>query len=159
MNLSIGQAARAAGCKVQTVRYYEDLGLLPKPARTGGNQRVYGEEHLRRLAFIRHARELGFSLAAIRELLSLGARPDQSCAKADGIASAHLHEVDRKIAALAALRGELRRMIRSCRRGGSGRIAECRVIEVLADHSHGLCVSDAHGRAHARATLPDRFGD
>lgn len=151
MILSIGQAARAAGCKVQTVRYYEQLGLLAKPARTAGNQRVYGDEHLSRLAFIRHARELGFPLEAIRELISLGGKPEQSCAQADGIASAHLAEVDRKIKALTALRGELKRMVQSCRRG---RIAECRVIEVLADHSHAHCAS----AAHARTARDERFG-
>jgi len=151
MSLSIGQAAREAGCKVQTIRYYEELGLLAKPARTAGNQRVYGEEHLRRLAFIRHARELGFPLEAIRELLSLGGKPEQSCVKADAIASAQLAEVERRIAALSALRGELKRMVQSCRRG---KIADCRVIEVLADHSHAHCVSDAHGRGPGA----DRFG-
>jgi DNA-binding transcriptional MerR regulator len=151
-NLTIGQAARAAGCKVQTLRYYEALGLLPRPARTAGNQRVYGEEHLKRLAFIRHARELGFSLEAIRELLSLGGKPEQSCVQADAIAGAHLVEVERKIAALTSLRGELKRMVESCRRG---RIAECRVIEVLADHSHAHCASPAH----AQAAPAERFGD
>jgi DNA-binding transcriptional MerR regulator len=151
MNLSIGQAAREAGCKVQTLRYYEELGLLPKPTRTAGNQRVYGEEHLRRLAFIRHAREIGFPLEAIRELLSLGGRPEQSCAQADAIAGAHLAEVERKIKALTALRGELKRMVQSCRRG---RISECRVIEVLADHSHAHCASPAHARTKA----DERFG-
>jgi DNA-binding transcriptional MerR regulator len=150
MNLTIGQAAREAGCKVQTLRYYEELGLLPKPQRTAGNQRVYGEEHLRRLAFIRHARELGFSLDAVRELLSLGARPDQSCAKADRIASEHLDEIERKIAALTALKGELARMVESCKQGP---ISECRVIEVLADHSHAHCVSDAHARPPAQNAL------
>lgn len=151
MTLSIGQAAREAGCKVQTLRYYEDLGLLPKPLRTRGNQRVYGERHLKRLAFIRHARELGFPLEAIRELLSLEERPEQSCADADAIAGAHLAEVERKIKALTALRGELKRMVQSCRRG---RIAECRVIEILADHSHAQCASPAGG--HTRTD--GRFG-
>jgi DNA-binding transcriptional MerR regulator len=151
-NLTIGQAAREAGCKVQTLRYYEELGLLPKTLRTAGNQRVYGDEHMRRLAFIRHARELGFSLEAVRELLSLGTKPDQSCAKADGIARGHLDEVERKIAALTALKGELERMVQSCRQG---RIAECRVIEVLADHSHAHCLSDSH----ARRAGAERFGD
>lgn len=151
MKLSIGQAAREAGCKVQTLRYYEELGLLPKPLRTAGNQRVYGAEHLKRLAFIRNARELGFSLEAIRELLALGAQPEQSCAEVDAIAGAHLAEVERKIKALTALRGELKRMVQSCRRG---RIAECRVIEVLADHSHAHCASPAHSRNAA----DERFG-
>jgi DNA-binding transcriptional MerR regulator len=155
MNLTIGQAARESGCKVQTLRYYEALGLLPKPTRTAGNQRVYGDEHLKRLAFIRHARELGFSLEAVRELLSLGSKPEQSCAKADAIARTHLEEVERKIAALTALKGELARMVESC---GQGRVADCRVIEVLADHSHAHCVSDAHARAHAHPPAGERFG-
>lgn len=151
MILTIGQAAREAGCKVQTLRYYEELGLLPKPTRTAGNQRVYGDEHLKRLAFIRHARELGFALEAVRELISLGGKPEQSCAKADAIARTHLGEVERKIAALTALKSELARMIESC---GRGRVADCRVIEVLADHSHAHCVSDAHANPAAGA----RFG-
>jgi DNA-binding transcriptional MerR regulator len=151
MNLTIGQAAREAGCKVQTLRYYEALGLLPKPTRTAGNQRVYGAEHLKRLAFIRHARELGFPLEAVRELLSLGSKPEQSCAKADAIARTHLEEVERKIAALTALKDELARMVESC---GQGRVADCRVIEVLADHSHAHCVSDGH----AHPPSAERFG-
>lgn len=147
MKFAIGDLARATGSKVQTIRYYEGMGLMPKPQRTPGNQRMYGPEHRERLAFIRHARELGFSLDDIRELLALGGRPDQSCERADRIASAHLAEVARKIARLLALRTELRRMIRSCRRG---RIAECRVIESLADYSHAHCVSPSHGQAVGR---------
>lgn len=150
-NLTIGHLARETGCKAQTVRYYEEIGLLPAPRRSAGNQRVCDKVHRERLAFIRHARELGFPLGAVRELLAMGDRPEQSCARADRIASAHLRDVEHKIERLVALRAELQRMIRSCRRG---RIAECRVIEVLADHSHAHCVS----RAHARAQNPDRFG-
>jgi len=97
------------------------------------------------------ARELGFPFEAIRELLSLGGRPEQNCAQADAIAGAHLAEVGRKIRALTALRGELKRMVQSCR---CGRISECRVMEVLADHSHAHCASPAH----ARAKPDERFG-
>ena len=68
---TIGDLAQQTGCKVQTIRYYEEIGLMPEPARTAGNQRRYGQRHVDRLAFIRHSRELGFSLDAIRELLSL----------------------------------------------------------------------------------------
>lgn len=141
-NLPIGTLASETGCKVQTIRYYEEIGLLPKPARTAGNRRVYTPEHRDRLAFIRHARELGFALDSVRELLAMSTQPDQSCERADRIASAHIAEVERKIAQLTALRAELRRMIRSCRRG---RIAQCRIIEALADHGHGHCLSSAHG--------------
>ena len=138
---TIGHLARETGSKVQTIRYYEEIGLLPPPARTQGNQRVYTRAHRDRLAFIRHSRELGFPLEAIRELLTLGDAPEQSCARADRIASAHLDHVERKIAQLEALRGELKRMVRSCRRG---RVAECRVIEALADHTHAHCIAKKH---------------
>lgn len=137
--LTIGRVASAAGCKVQTVRYYEQIGLLPQPARTEGNQRVYSQAQMDRLTFIRHARELGFSLDAIRDLLSLADDPNQSCEAADAIASAQLTQVGERIARLRALQRELERMVVQCR---GGRIADCKVIEVLADHSR--CIADDH---------------
>ncbi len=124
----IGEAARVSGVKVPTIRYYEEIGLLPKPPRTGGNRRLYGPEHLRRLAFIRHARELGFEPEAIRTLLSLQDEPGQSCAPADSIARLRLAEVEDRIRRLESLKAELRRMIDGC---GHGSVAECRVIESL----------------------------
>ncbi len=142
-DLTIGRLAREGGCKVQTIRYYEQIGLMPEPARTDGNQRRYGLRHAQRLAFIRHARELGFPLEAVRELLSLSDDKDRSCAAADAIAKDHLVAVERRIARLTALKAELERMIEQCR---GGRIADCRVIEVVADHSHSHCLSD-HGAA------------
>jgi Cu(I)-responsive transcriptional regulator len=135
----IGQLARRTGCKVQTIRYYEQIGLMPEPMRTEGNQRRYGARHLERLAFVRHSRELGFPLEAIRELLDLADDPDRSCTAADGIARRQLHQVESRISRLQALKRELKRMIVQCR---GGKIAECRIIKVLADHD--LCVSD-HG--------------
>lgn len=142
--LSIGDLAKRTGCKVQTIRYYEQIGLMPQPGRTSGNQRFYGERHGDRLAFIRHSRELGFPLGAIRELLELSDDPNRSCEQADRIARIHLREVEIRIASLTVLKTELERMVRQCRRG---RIADCRVIEVLADHAK--CVSDDH---HVRTT-------
>jgi len=133
----IGQLARRTGCKVQTIRYYEQIGLMPKPMRTMGNQRRYGARHLERLTFVRHSRELGFPLEAIRELLNLADDPDSSCHSVDGIAKRQLREVESRILRLEALRQELERMIVQCR---GGKIAECRVIKVLADH--GLCARE-----------------
>lgn len=130
-NVPIGQAARQSGVKAPTIRYYERIGLLPAPPRTESNRRLYGHKDLRRLAFIRHARELGFGIESIRALLRLQDRPEQSCAAADAIARARLAEVKERIASLTALRGEFERMIAQCARG---RVAECRVIESLADH-------------------------
>ena len=132
--LTIGRLGRAAGVKVPTIRYYEQIGLLPEAERSGGNQRLYGQATLERLAFIRHARALGFPLEAIRDLLSLSDNPDQPCAAADAIARSQLQEVNARIARLTALRTELERMVAQC---AHGTIAGCRVIEVLGNHA--LC--------------------
>lgn len=135
--LSIGTLAKRTGTKVQTIRYYEQIGLLPEPGRTDGGQRRYGEDDLDRLAFIRHARQLGFTLQAIRELLDLSDNPARSCAEVDRIAHRQLKEVEARIARLEALRKELRRMVRECRRDT---VSDCRVLEVLRDH--GACLAD-----------------
>ncbi|MBX9944141.1 MAG: helix-turn-helix domain-containing protein [Reyranella sp.] len=132
-DLTIGSLAKRTGVKVQTIRYYETIGLLPSPDRTEGNQRRYNDRAAGTLRFIRHARDLGFEIDQIRGLLSLAAHPDRPCADADAIASHHLKQVEQRIAILQALRGELKRMVRQC---SGGRVATCRVIEVLADHAH-----------------------
>jgi DNA-binding transcriptional MerR regulator len=137
MNLSIGELSGLTAVKVPTIRYYEQVGLLPEPVRTEGRQRRYGDSEVKRLHFIRHARELGFEMDDIRELLDLAARPNQSCHEADSIALRNLAAIERRIRQLEALKGELRRMVDECRHG---HICECRVIEVLADH--GQCLHD-----------------
>ena len=139
--LAIGDLARETRTKVQTIRWYEEVGVLSPAIRTAGNQRRYDRRHLERLGFVRHARELGFPLAAIRELLALADHPKASCTAADSIARRQLHEVRSKIARLQALEREFERMIDSC---GQGCIGDCRVIEVLADRSHGHCLSTDH---------------
>lgn len=135
----IGEASRRAGVKPATIRYYEGIGLLPLPPRTQGNRRTYGTADVQRLKFIRHARELGFDLDAIRQLLALAGLPEEPCEEADAIARAHLAGVEDRIVRLAALRDELKAMVEQ---GSHGRIAECRVIEVLADHRE--CLAKAH---------------
>jgi len=137
--LAIGTLAKRTGTKVQTIRYYEQIGLLPEPGRTEGGQRRYGDKDLDRLAFIRHARQLGFTLEAIRELLDLSDNPSRSCAEVDVIAHRQLKEVEARIARLEALRKELKRMLRECSRDT---VSDCRVLEVLRDHS--ACLAD-HG--------------
>jgi len=141
-NRTIGRVARKTGCKVQTIRYYEEIGLLPPPDRSEGNQRIYDQAHVERLRFVRHSRELGFPLAAIRELLSLADKPEQSCEAADRIANSQLESVNARIASLQSLKAELERMIQQCR-GGS--VSDCRIIEVLGDHA--LCASGDHDLA------------
>ncbi|PAL19791.1 helix-turn-helix domain-containing protein [Sphingopyxis sp. GW247-27LB] len=132
--MKIGELASATGTRAETVRYYEKIGLLAPPARTSGNYRSYGGEHLARLSFIRRARDLGFTIETVRELLALSDDRTRSCEAVDGIARMHLAEVDRKIADLMALRGELGRVIDTC---SHGTVADCKIIEALAPHSHG----------------------
>mgnify|MGYP000256470583 CR=1 FL=1 len=134
---SIGELSKRTKVKVPTIRYYEQIGLLPEAERSAGNQRLYSHKALERLAFIRHARDLGFTLEAIRDLLSLSDNPDQSCAAADAIAKAQLAEVESRLARLTALKAELERMVVQC---AGGKVADCRGIEVLGDHS--LCTTD-----------------
>lgn len=126
--LTIGDLGKATRTKVETIRYYERIGLLPSPARTSGNYRSYGDRELGRLSFIRRARDLGFSLDQVRTLLSLSDDRDQDCGSVDRIARAHLGEVERKLADLEALRRELRALIDSC---DGGSVAQCRIIEAL----------------------------
>jgi len=131
MNIPIGELSRLSGVKVPTIRYYEQVGLMPEPPRTEGRQRRYGASELSRLNFIRHARELGFEVEAIRELLAMSQNPEQSCEEADRIARRQMAEVDRRIEQLVALRTELQRMVEEC---SHGRVGECRVIQALNDH-------------------------
>jgi len=129
--LTIGRLARATGCKIPTIRYYEEIGLLPAPERTSGNTRVYGPHNITRLNFIQHCRELGFEQSATRELIELSDHPAQSCAAVTDLATARLAEVNRRIDRLNALKTELESMIDKC---AGGRVAQCRIIEALADY-------------------------
>lgn len=138
---SIGDLSRSTGVKATTIRFYEVEGLLAPPARTEGGHRVYGKPHLDRLGFIRHARELGFGMEDIRELLRLAdAAPDAPCEGADTIARRHLASVRARLARLRSLEAELERMT-CC---PHDQVAKCRVIEVLADAAHGHCADPTH---------------
>lgn len=138
---SIGEMARTGNCKVQTIRYYEQIGLLPKPLRNSGNQRVYSRTQYDQLRFIRHSRELGFPLDQIRQILALSDEPAYSCKEVDRIARDHLRDVESKIKRLQSMEEELKRMISEC---AGDRIAECRVVNVLSNHA--LCLTDDHSK-------------
>jgi Cu(I)-responsive transcriptional regulator len=127
--LTIGALAKATGTNIETIRYYERIGLIDAPARTEGNYRAFGPRHLARLSFVRRSRDLGFSLETVRDLLRLADQKQRDCAAVDAIAREHLAEVERKIADLTALGVELRDLIGQC---GHGTIAECRIIEALS---------------------------
>lgn len=140
--LSIGALAKTTDVKVTTIRFYEQIGLLPEPMRSANDRRIYDERTLSRLAFIKHARQLGFAVDAIRVLLDLSDNPDQSCEQANILAAEQLAAVDSKIARLHALRGELQRVVSAA---CQGRVADCRVIEVLSDHRHCEAEHEAAG--------------
>ena len=132
--MKIGELSRATGTNIETIRYYERIGLLPAPDRTAANYRSYGDAHRARLSFVRHSRDLGFTIEEIRSLLDLSDDPARDCGEADRIATAHLEQVEAKIDQLSALRDELTRIVGRCRGGLAG---DCRVIEALGDH--GQC--------------------
>lgn len=137
--ISIGELSRRTGVKIPTIRFYEQSGLLPEPPRTESGRRLYGDSDERRLAFIRHARDLGFEMPDLRALLDLSDQPDRPCGEVDAIARAHLTVVEAKIKQLTALKGELSRMLKSC---SQGQVSDCRVIEALTDHA--LCATLRH---------------
>ena len=132
IGMTIGPLAKATGTVVETIRYYERIGLLPKVARTAGNYRSYGDAEVARLSFIRRARDLGFGLDQVRTLLSLADDRGRPCREVDALARHHLDAVDRKIADLTALRSELSSLIAQC---GRGTVADCRILEALAPAS------------------------
>lgn len=135
----IGTLSRQTGVKVPTIRYYESIGLLAPLARTDSNRRLYDQTALKRLNFIRHARDLGFEIDAIRDLLSMTDQPDGSCCQANSIARAHLAAIEEKIRRLQALREDLQHMIEDCPQGP---LCECKVLEILNNHSQ--CLHEDH---------------
>ena len=134
---SIGELSRRANVKVPTIRYYEDMGLLAPPERTSGNQRRYDASGLERLSFIKHARDLGFSIEAIRDLIELSDHPDTPCVQASRIAREQLDRVRDRIRKLRRLEIELRRISSGCDDASSG---DCYVLKALSDH--GLCAAE-----------------
>ena len=132
--MKIGELASATATKVETVRYYEKIGLLLPPARTSANYRAYGHDHLARLSFIRRARNLGFTLEAVRELLTLSDDKSQSCDAIDEIARVHLTEIDRKIAELQSLKRALADLSERCH-GDDG--PDCPILEEISGDRTG----------------------
>lgn len=128
-DIGIGRLAEVSGVKVPTIRFYEQSGLVQPPRRTEGGQRRYDDSAVRRLRFIRHARDLGFDVQDIRQLLALSDQPAFPCDGATKIARHHLEIVERKIARLNAARRELKRMIVAC---GGRSVADCRILDAIA---------------------------
>jgi DNA-binding transcriptional MerR regulator len=135
--LTIGELSRRTGVKIPTIRYYEQMGLMTAAERSEGNQRRYGAEERDRLSFIRHARDLGLTIEAIRELIELSAHPDRPCARADRIAAEQLQAVRNKIEKLRRLEQELERI---ATHEHGDQVKDCYVIRALANHD--LCEAE-----------------
>ena len=142
--LAIGVLSTRTGCNVETIRYYERAGLLPAPERTGGGYRRYGTVELRRLAFIRRARALGFSIKEIRALLGLADHTRRPCAEARLVAAAHLEDVRSKIADLRSMERVLTQTVARC---GDVAGRHCPLIEAL----HPAAPAPSPGRPARRA--------
>jgi len=127
-NLRRIDLARATGCNLETIRYYEKIGVMPEPPRSENGYRNYQPEHLQRLGFVMRARDLGFCLAEVRELLTLVDGGMQTCAQVRTVAQKHLDEVQEKIDALMRVKEVLSSTVARC----SGRqIPDCAVIDAL----------------------------
>ncbi len=139
--LSIGALAKAAGVTTPTMRYYEDIGLLPKPARSASGQRVYDESDVERVTFIRRCRDFGFSIDQVRLLSSLSISPDRDCAEVRDIAHEHLTDVRAKLAELKALEQDLAGFVDRCDAACSGGPSrECLVFEgITRSEDRGCC--------------------
>jgi len=126
-SLTSGKLANQGGVNLETIRYYERRGLLPKPPRTPGGYRTFDAEAVRRLRFIKQAQALGFSLKEVRELLALRLDPRSSCADVRRRAEAKIADIEQKLRALRAMRKVLVRITAAC--AGRGPVNECPILE------------------------------
>ena len=129
-HMTIGRLSKAAGVKVTTIRYYESINLMGKPERSTSGQRLYDDADVQRLSFIRHARDLGFPIDSIQELIDLQDQPGEDCAQVDLIAKRQLGDIRRRLGQLKALESELQNMVRVCK---GGKIRSCKVLQTLGE--------------------------
>jgi len=142
--ISIGALAQQTGCTVPTIRYYEEIGLLPVGPRTEAGRRLYGAPAVKRLTFIRRCRDFGFSIEQVRELMGLIDEPDRPCVEVREIASGHLVEVRKKLTEFQALEASLAAFVVSCDTACSGgRSVDCTILEDLAHASEAVHPSAA----------------
>ncbi len=135
MTLTIGQVAKSAGVTIDTIRFYEKEGLIPKPPRRHSGHRQYGHEIVERVVFIRRAKQLGFTLSEIVDILELRSDPSSTAQDVKDKASAKIQQIDAKIRELKKIRSELVSLTNACT--GSGSTAECPIIESMATIEDG----------------------
>jgi len=129
-SLTRGALAARTGCNIETIRYYEQIGMLPPAPRSQGGHRLYGPDLVKRLSFIRRSRDLGFTLDEVRELLRFVDGGKYTCEQVERLAIEHVHEVDRKISDLRRLKRVLDAMIAQC---SGGKVPHCPIIDTLYD--------------------------
>ena len=157
-NIVIGRLAKDTGTKVETIRYYERVGLLPAPTRSEGGYRLYRVDHLKRLSFIRRARTLGFSIDEVRTLLRLADERKRPCAEVRVVAEAHLSDVRAKIADLKAMERVLKDTVARCAEGTG---SHCPMIEALYRESpepSGRQIGDGDSRSWGSSAAPSERG-
>lgn len=150
---SIGPLSEATGCNIETIRYYEKIELLPEPPRTNGGHRLYKPVHKERILFIRRARDLGFSIEEVRELIALSDNESRSCGEALEMVQCHLDSVREKQARLQLAESALVKMAESCRSCCSGAMApDCTIVKALAGDSQDMLgdVADCCSNKHAQ---------
>jgi len=150
---AIGSLAQRTGANVETIRYYERVGLLPAPARSAGGYRLYGIAHVKRLMFIRRARALGFSIDEVRTLLKLADERKRPCAEVRVVAEGHLEDVRTKIADLKAMERVLKDTVSRCAKGTG---SHCPVIEALYREAPSSGPGIAAVRSSATVQPPSR---
>ena len=152
-NMTIGALAAETRCTVPTIRYYEEIGLLPEANRRMSGHRVYGDADLRRLTFIRRCRDFGFPIEQIRELLALVSSPESDCTAARDLAQVHLDEVGRKLKELRALERSLKEFVADCNtKCAGGPAGACVILEDLAaPKAQPCCGSGAQPRNVSRS--------
>lgn len=131
MEIRIGELAERTRCEIVTIRYYEKKGLLPKPARSDGNFRLYGDGHVERLQFIRHCRSLDMTLVEIRALLELRDNPKQDCSEVNALLDGHIQELEARVEALLQLKDHLAALRERC--AGAGQVDACGILQGLVD--------------------------
>jgi len=128
--MRIGELARKADCQVETIRYYEQQKLLPETVRSESNYRLFGDDHLERLRFIRHCRSLGMTLDNIRVLLRFRDEPEENCGPVDALLDEHIGQVAERIAELMGLETQLRELRGRCKCAQAA--SECRILQGLS---------------------------
>jgi MerR family mercuric resistance operon transcriptional regulator len=126
---TIGAMSKRTGVNIETIRYYERIGIMPNPPRTAGGQRVYGESHMKRLTFVRRGRELGFPLDDIRALLSLVDGGEFTCGEVKDLTVAHIADIRHKVADLRRMEKVLKEIASKC---DGGDVPDCPILEALS---------------------------